>query len=587
VTHPLMRVPELIEGLDVRTLPLSALEGFVLSRIDGRAPVREILAVTGLPPDQVMEMLERLCTLGAARWKGEGSPSSSGVSAKPVTSAHAPAAAVPTGAPSASPPSARRKSSGSHPPVRRPAMSEAGVSQPPPDMRRTGSGTHPAVPSPAAPPTSRTFSRPAEATANSASSPVQAPVRAARPSLTNLEAIPLRYDPRELEEECDLPRERRKQVLDLFYRLKDLDYYEALNIPYDADKKQVRSAYFACSKAFHPDTMFRKDLGSFKAKMEAVFKHLTEGYETLGKKKARDEYDAYLRSTKATQMAERALAMAAHEAAEAARALEVELPPPPPLPAGFPSAPPQAEPSPPRETSEQARRLAQEVVARRLRGVISSPLPSRAPETRESPASLPEPPTRDPQAALQGLGRALKGASELTGRGGNRTAVHVEQSRQALARGDLNEATQQLRRAISLAPERLDLQAEYETLSRQLAEKLAEEYVVQAQFEAKQGKWAAAAIAWARVCEGRPQNADAHRQTALALLKVGGDLRSAQKYAQQASFLAPADVEARVLLAQIYLTLGLKLNARRELDSALKLDPGNEMVKNLLSGLKG
>ena len=149
---------------------------------------------------------------------------------------------------------------------------------------------------------------------------------------------PTHYDARELDEACDLPRERRKQVLDLFYRLREIDFYEALDIPYDADKKQIRTAYFALSKSFHPDTMFRKDLGSFKAKMEAVFQTLTEAYDTLSKKKARDEYDAYLRSTKATQMAERALAMAARETAETARALQVDVPPPPPLPGTFGSS---------------------------------------------------------------------------------------------------------------------------------------------------------------------------------------------------------------------------------------------------------
>ena len=42
-------------------------------------------------------------------------------------------------------------------------------------------------------------------------------------------------------------------------------------LPYDADKKQIRTAYFAFSRSFHPDTMFRKELGSFKPKMVSVF----------------------------------------------------------------------------------------------------------------------------------------------------------------------------------------------------------------------------------------------------------------------------------------------------------------------------
>ncbi|MFT3921192.1 MAG: DnaJ domain-containing protein [Myxococcales bacterium] len=604
MSDPLTRVPELVQGLDVRKLPLSALEGFVLSRIDGRAPVREIVAVTGLPAEQVVAMLDRLCSLGAARWKGEGSIS--GASARPVATPPAPerpavppvrteatrpaSSASPAAARDAGPstPPTRKKSSGNHPPVRRP-MGESGVSQPPPDLRR------PAVSAPTAnsqvPTTPPTTSR-GEVFDTAKTEPA---IKAVPPG----DPTPTLYDPRELDEECELPRERRKQVLDLFYRLKDLDFYEALEIPYDADKKQIRSAYFALSKSFHPDTMFRKELGSYKAKMEAVFRYLTEAYDTLSKKKARDEYDAYLQSTKATQIAERALVMAARDQAEAARAVQVEVPPLPPMPGGFGGSS-EVEVAPPREASDEARKLAQEVVSRRLRGVM----PARSSQVRlqpvgaEQPAPASQQPPQAPQAPaerganqqqlLQQLGRALKGASEATtGRPADRLTQLLEASQVALGQGELEQATQLMRRAISLAPERPDLRADYEKLSKQLSEKLADEYVVQAQFEAKHGKWAAAALAWGKVCEGRPQDFGAHRQAALALFKVGGDLRSAQKYAQQAVFLAPGDVDARVLLAQIYLTLGLKLNAKRELDAALKLDPGSEIVKNLLSDLKG
>src|SRR5262249_3120693 len=74
------------------------------------------------------------------------------------------------------------------------------------------------------------------------------------------------------------------------------------------DKKAVRAAYFELSRTFHPDTMFRKNLGSYKQKMEAVFRKLTEAYETLGKKRTRDAYDEYLGLTAITSSAQRDLA---------------------------------------------------------------------------------------------------------------------------------------------------------------------------------------------------------------------------------------------------------------------------------------
>jgi Flp pilus assembly protein TadD len=156
----------------------------------------------------------------------------------------------------------------------------------------------------------------------------------------------------------------------------------------------------------------------------------------------------------------------------------------------------------------------------------------------------------------------------------------------AFERGDLAQAVQHMARALALAPERSDIHGEYERLSRMLARSVADAYTEQAKFEVKQGKWGSAAISWAKVCEGRPDDAAAHRAAALSLLKAGGDMRGAQRYAQRAVLLAPTDIDARLLLAQIHLTVGLKLNAKRELDMAAKLDPENEMVKNLISELK-
>jgi Flp pilus assembly protein TadD len=238
------------------------------------------------------------------------------------------------------------------------------------------------------------------------------------------------------------------------------------------------------------------------------------------------------------------------------------------------------------------------VIARRIRGV-TTPNTRGAIPTPDAPIttthSSPKPPSPDgasgPEAAktdtqdlLRRLTRTLRDVGQLTGSTDHITRA-IRASQAAVERGDLSEATQQAARAASLAPERPELKAEHGKLSQQLSEKLANTYIEQARFEMKHGKWASAALTWTKVCEGRPTDAGAHRQAAQALLKAGADLRGAQKYAQKAVFLAPTDIESRILLAQICATAGLKLNARRELEAAAKLDPANEMVKNLLVDL--
>jgi tetratricopeptide (TPR) repeat protein len=657
------RVPQLVGGVDIRTLPLTALDGFVLSRIDGRTRLGEIVAMTGLPDPQVREIVERLVALGAVTLPGAGgaaSPTSqSGIrggslpqsgtfnaqpaSRAPSSASHAPVrppsspgnqAVRGSGAPSGRARTPSSAPASSTPPRRRPSMpgvtprrvfAESSISGPPPDVRsvppraRVSTPSRPRTPVPAtsgtptppkresipvtlpplslppsmsgpplfgtppAPTLSSDSDKPAfdkpvfESDANTATRP--------QPPLSSLEppaqpsAKPALYDEKELDEEVDLPRARRKQILDLFYRLPDIDYYALLGVKQAADKKEIRAAYFSLSKQFHPDSMFRKELGSFKAKMTSVFQALTEAYEALGKKKTRDEYDAYLRSTRSVQEAERALATQEVAQADAT----VEVPRPPPLPSTDYELPPPT--PPPREASPEAQRIARELIARRLRG-----LPQRPQVAPPAPpaAQPPPPPTSsgpvDRQLLARQLGRTLMDVGKVTG-SSDKVGRAVSSSKAAFERGDVAASVQHMARAFSLAPERIELHQEYERLSRMLAQQLASNYEEQAKFEMKQSKFAAAAASWIKVCEGKPDNATAHRHAAFCMLKAGGDQRSAQKYAQQAVYLAPNDIDARILLAQTYLTVGLKLNAKRELDAAAKLDPANEVVKNLLSDL--
>jgi tetratricopeptide (TPR) repeat protein len=677
LVSPQLRIPELVPKVDVRTLPLTAIDGFVLSRVDGRCTVSDIASLTNVALDTVLVILDKLHDLGAVRFADERRPAGRDGQARFDESGDTKTRSrieadedrptfVNGQSPSQRPGSSRRPPT--MPPPRRP-MSESGISSPPPEMKGRSSEGPPTgtfhAPKPGSVPTrpsgtpSHTpqgasqrpqargaslgaAARDAHVDPQSANAPPnehrtnprvyvgtgrhqaseegggvneeragagnnkRKPPReeqrraSAQSDLFPVSEIPreapaepLRYDPKELEEDVDLPFERRKQLLDLFYRIDELDYYEALQVYYTAEKKEIRAAYFAFSKVFHPDSMFRKNLGSFKPKMEAVFKFLTEGYETLSRKKNRDEYDAYLRATKATKLAEQALKRAQMLEDEP----EPEPPPPPVMASPTPPRPAPPPVVPPREVSPEARRLAQEVVARRLRSVTrdsplrNAPKPaavntSLAPPPLEEPTSTPPAaPKGTPQDLLRRLTRTLKDVGHVTGTA-DVVGRAVKAAQAAYARGDLADAAQLMAKALQVAPEREDLKAEHQRISKALAEKLTAGYIEQAKFEAKSGKWAAAAASWGKVCEGLPEDAEAHRFAAHALFKAGGDLRGAQKYAQQSVFLAPDDIEGRILLTQIYMTIGLKLNAKRELDAAAKLDSENEIVKNLLADLK-
>ncbi|CAG0966095.1 hypothetical protein ARNL5_01298, partial [Anaerolineae bacterium] len=392
--------------------------------------------------------------------------------------------------------------------------------------------------------------------------------------LAELEEIPELEPPEEpasaQPEVVDLDPERRRRIDELYIALDLLDHYEVLGLGREVSRADIRTAYFTLSKVFHPDTMFRKRLGAYKAKMESIFKRLTESYEVLGKTKARKEYDHYLKlqdRTRAVEVAldgdgaaerrKRAADLLAAEAAPVARAAE-------PAPAESP-----AEPMPPREQelveapaeaaapaadprramSAAGRQVARELFAKRLAA-------AKPPEKRPEPAPEPQaPPPASPvgkDRALRDLATSLRGAAGITG-GLDPVTRHIRNAERAEAAGDLVECSRLLRLALALAPERADIVAEHARVSAKLASSLADAYEEKARYEESQAKWAAAAVSWAKVFEGRPTDARAARLAAEALLAAKGDLHRAKEFAVQASELEPESVAALATLAKVYI----------------------------------
>ncbi len=115
---------------------------------------------------------------------------------------------------------------------------------------------------------------------------------------------------------------------------------------------------------------------------------------------------------------------------------------------------------------------------------------------------------------------------------------------------------------------------------------MATTYEKQAGYEEGFSKWAAAALSWIKVTDGRPNDAKPHRRAAAALVRAEGDLRLARDLAQRAVQLAPGDARAHRVLGEVFVKAGMANSARRELQEAAKLDPKDEIVKTLLRDLK-
>lgn len=182
---------------------------------------------------------------------------------------------------------------------------------------------------------------------------------------------------------------------------------------------------------------------------------------------------------------------------------------------------------------------------------------------------------------LRDLTRSLRDAAGMTG-GVDVAQRTLTEARRFERDGDLVEAANRLRLAIALAPEREDVEREYERVRGRLAVSLADDYAKQAAYEESREQWSAAALSWAMVADGRPDDPEPPRRAAVCLLKAKSDLHQARAYAEEAVVLAPSSAEARVVLARVFLEAGMRLNARRELAVASTLDPSNQEVANLI-----
>ncbi len=82
-------------------------------------------------------------------------------------------------------------------------------------------------------------------------------------------------------EHVELEPERQQEILSLEAKLDTANLFEVLGVPAGAGVDEVRAAFRELSLKFHPDRFFGKKLGSFKPKLDRIFRKLVEANQTL------------------------------------------------------------------------------------------------------------------------------------------------------------------------------------------------------------------------------------------------------------------------------------------------------------------
>jgi tetratricopeptide (TPR) repeat protein len=86
-----------------------------------------------------------------------------------------------------------------------------------------------------------------------------------------------------------------KDIIQAAYdAMENQNYYETLGIQKGATREEIRRAYFRLAKDYHPDRHFQTGLEKHTPMLEALFRRITEAYDTLLEESKRNEYDAGL-----------------------------------------------------------------------------------------------------------------------------------------------------------------------------------------------------------------------------------------------------------------------------------------------------
>jgi curved DNA-binding protein CbpA len=102
------------------------------------------------------------------------------------------------------------------------------------------------------------------------------------------------YSEELLSQHVELDDDFKREVICVHAQLSDMSHYALFGVSPEASRKEIRSAYFALSKRFHPDNFFRRLLGDYGPMIEKIFQRITKAYQVLSNAGKRAEYDAVL-----------------------------------------------------------------------------------------------------------------------------------------------------------------------------------------------------------------------------------------------------------------------------------------------------
>lgn len=98
------------------------------------------------------------------------------------------------------------------------------------------------------------------------------------------------FNPADLSEDVDIDPGRRREILYFAASMDGWTHWQVLGLPWNATADQARDAYREKAKLFHPDRYPGKRIGTYRGRLERIFRRLTEARDALGDEDARSAY---------------------------------------------------------------------------------------------------------------------------------------------------------------------------------------------------------------------------------------------------------------------------------------------------------
>jgi hypothetical protein len=442
-------------------------------------------------------------------------------------------------------------------------------------------------------------------------------------------------------DEVELSEEERRTIDAIYERRMTATHYEILGVARDADRKSIRDAYFALSKRFHPDVFFSRSLGSYRVRIDELFRVFTRAYDVLGNAKQRAGYDLHIGSIESPSRPPPPSVPEVTDIVAAARELARNVTPeskrpgassglssPPVRTGSSPSNPSQvvlpSNPSPPSRPSHPSLPPPTRTPARPVMPPIGSAVMPPSPAAAQS-AITPSPPPTSPskltpgpmmpldpdtlRRARESMARRLNSvvpqrASNGPPRGvaspaappdrhpsqgqiprvverGSSVNQLVTAAEEAQRKGDFAAACEALKQALAMNKDDEALRLRYEATRKLLLTQQVDGHINAAREAMRDAQPLVAARHWEQAAEGRPNDHLLWLNAAEILAKHTKEYKRATDLAQRVTVSDPNNVKAHLVLASIFIKAGLKASAYASIQTIARLSPELPALKEL------